>query len=161
MNHTWCTAQLTAGNTSLYLHQYKNTGIDTNMCVTIHAPCLQIINKSIKKPHNQVKGPSESSISFLTVTVRLGEVEKKNIQYFQPSSSPFNHLLLGGVSSQMWFLCTYQDISLLSPSECVTKTCKENQLRKEPISFGLSLAPSSLVWSHLIYLCEQLYLLPL
>lgn len=32
------TAQLTSGNTSLYLRQYKNTGIDTSMCVTIHGP---------------------------------------------------------------------------------------------------------------------------
>lgn len=32
VNSTWCTAPLTSGNTSLYLHQYKITGIDTNMC---------------------------------------------------------------------------------------------------------------------------------
>lgn len=72
MNHTWFTAQLTSGNTSLYLHQYKNTCIDTNMCGTIHGPSLQIINKSIKKPHNQIKGPSESSISFFNSHCKAG-----------------------------------------------------------------------------------------
>lgn len=112
------------------------------MCVTIHGPSIEIINKSTKRPHNQIKGPSEYNISFLTVTIRLEEVEKKNIQYFQPSSSPFNHLLVGGVCLKSDVVSVYTPRHFLSPSECITKRCKENQLQKEPISFRLSFTPS-------------------